>query len=437
MKRRGVIDFESAYQSWKWCARRREGESLLILDLGRHTVNALYAKVDRTGEVAVLDYSSTVDTGFSEGAVTEPARFAKAVEQVVSELRRRNGIRGRRLNVCISAPFISYFNHFTTVNINSRRRVTSKLIADAVRRAKEEISSLVEYVMQVVPVRFTLDSIYSGGEPPLGMRGQQLGIEIFFLTAPKASLEQIEKALRQCGYSVDTWWYSGLSAAESVLVPGGEAGTAVVEIGSEVTDVAVFHHGRLLHIGVVDRGGGDFDSALATFLNESISVAEEVKRNFGCALPQVVRPYEVIDLRERGVGADKMVSAREVARIICGRAEELLFAVEEEIGKALAPELVSKVILTGGGAKLEGLVELAEMVMDRHVELGVPRSVNGTRMGFSDPSCAALVGTLRLLRQRIKAKGQVETAGLTHFERLRVWLGCLAGSTVSDRSEVA
>ncbi len=435
MSRRPVIDFESAFQRWKIRSRRSGGDDVLILDLGQHSLNALYAKIERDGAVGAVDYAATVDSGLSEGAVTDEAKFAAAVERVATVLRRRNRLRTRRLQVSLSSPFISYFNHFVTVNLSPRRRVTQGLIDESIERAGDEISCLVEHVMQVVPVRYTLDSIYSGGGPPLGMRGQQLGIELFFLTAPEAALERIEKALKGCGYSVDGWWYAGLSAADSVMLPAAEAGVAVVDVGGATTDVAVFRNGRLLHVGVIRCGGRDFDSDLSTFLNEGLKVAEEVKRLFGCALPQVIRHNEVVDLRERGLGADKLVSAREIAGVIRDRARELSYMVEEEIGKAISPALLSRVVLTGGGAKLEGLAELAEIALERSVEVGAPRAVNGTRMGFSDPGCAALVGTLRLLRRRLLARRRVEPAGMSAGDRLRSWFGALVGSPVAERKE--
>ena len=436
MKRRAVIDFERAYQGWKGRARRGIGDNLLILDLGQKCMKALHAKIGPAGEVLVLDYASAPDTGFSDGAVTDPARFSASADRVVGELRKRNGLRSRKLDVSISAPFISYFSHFATVRLPARRRVTQRLVDNAVKTAREEISSLVEHVMQVVPVRYSLDSIYSGNEPPLGMRGEQLGIEIVFVTAPKSALEQVEKALKESGYAVGSWWHAGLSAAESILPNGNEAGVAVIDVGGNSTDIAVYAHGRLLHLGVVPGGGNDFDSDLAIFLNESMAVAEEVKHNFGCALPQVIRYNEVIDLKERGLGVEKLVSAREIATVLRDRAQDLLYAVQQEISKGIAPELLSRVVLTGGGARLAGLAELAEMVIDKKVEVGHPRAVNGTRMGFSDPGCAALVGTLKLLRRRLLAQRRVETAGMTAMERVSAWFGALVGSSVTERREV-
>jgi cell division protein FtsA len=436
MKRRAVIDFESAYQRWKGIARRGNGDTLLIVDVGHSTVKALLAKIGPAGEVMVLDYASCYNHGVNDGAVTDAARFAAAIERAVTEMRRRNGVRSKRLELSISAPFISYLNHFTTVKVPTRRRVTQRMIEIAVRRARDEISSLVEHVMQVVPVRYSLDSIYSGSEPPLGMRGEQLGIEITFVTAPLSALEQIEKALKACGYAVNSWSYSGLSAAQAVLGKNNEAGVAVIDIGGNSTDVAVFAHGKLLHMGVVAGGGRDFDSDLAIFLNESMAVAQDVKHNFGCALPQVIRYNEVIDLKERGLGVEKLISAREVATVLRDRAQELLYAVGQEISKGLALELLSRVILTGGCARLAGLPELAEIVLDRNVEVGQPRAVNGTLMGFSDPGCSALVGTLRLIRKRILASRRMDTAGMTSFEKFRCWLGALVGVPVAEGREL-
>lgn len=433
---RGALDFERAYQQWKLGARKNEGDDLLVIDLGESKINCLYAKLSGSGKVAMLDYACSGTTGFSGGAVTDPAKFEAAVAGTIGEIRRRNRMRSRMLHVSLTAPFVSYFNHFASVALPPRRRVTRRLIEKAMAGTRAEISSLVEHVMQVVPVRYTLDSIYSGGEPPLGMRGSQLGIEFLFVTAPRAALEQIEKNLKACGYGVASWWYAGLSAADSVALPESEAGVAVVDVGSGSTDVAVFRSGRLVHIGVIDRGGRDFDSDLAVYLNTSIKRAEEVKCQYGCALPQIIRPTEVIDLKDRMLGLEKLIPARDVAAVIRDRAHDLFYAVEAEISRALSPEHLSRIILTGGMARLAGLAELAESVLGRSVEVGIPGAVNGTVMGISDPGCAVLVGTLRLIRRRILAQRRFETEGMTAIERTMAWLGWLVGSRMREGSEL-
>lgn len=436
MKFKAAIDYEAAFQNWKRSARRTGGKDFIVLDLGHDSINALYAKIGNSGEVTVLDYASARGTGYSDGVISEPNLFSSTIDRVIGDLRKRNHLRIKKIDVTFSAPFIGSFNHFISVPLTARKRVTLKLVEEAIKSARGEISNLVEHVIQVVPVRFTLDSIYSGAEPPLGMGGNHLGVELLFITAPEASLEQIELALHETGYGVSNWWYAGISSSESVMVPSSEAGVAVADIGCGSTDVTVYQYGRLMHLGTIERGGRDIDSGLAEYLNESLKVAEEVKRQFGCALPQVVRFNEMIDLRERGLASNKLISAREVANVIRHRVQEILFSIEEEIGRALPPNRISRLILTGGTAKLQGLPELAEMTLQRGIEVGSPSAAQGTFMGFTDPSCAALIGTLRILRRKHIASFSLDPAAMTTTQRMKSWFGALVSTQPAEQREL-
>ena len=437
MSMKTTIDFESSFQRWKKRARKSSGEDFVVVDLGSASIDALRVKISPAGDVSVLDYASAPTVGYCDGAVVEAAHFVPVLKKVIGDVTRENRGKVKRLNVTFSAPFVSYITHFTSVNLPPRKRVTLSLVNEAVKAAREEISSLLEHVIQVVPVRYTLDSVYSGGEPPLGMGGRQLGMELLFVTAPEASLDQMKLAFNEAGYEVSEWWYSGISASESVFRPSAESGVAVVDIGAGSTDVSVYQHGKLLHVGVIEMGGRDIDNDLAVYLNESLHMAEEVKNKFGCALPQVIKYNEVINLRERGYSSTKMVAAREVASIIKKRAQELLFSVDEEIGKALPQNLISKVILCGGASKIQGLPELAEIVLGRSVELGVPCIANGTKMGFTDPCCAALIGTLKILRNKLMSTGLLDPAAMTFTQRLKSWAEALVSTPATEERTIS
>jgi len=425
---KSVIDYEAAYRSWKQEARHARGKDVILLDLGRSCLSVLCAKVDSDGGLTVLDYAACDNTGYANGVVADPKVFKHCIRRAVKELKSRNSLKIKQLHVTFSAPFVGYYEHFASVTMPPRKRVTLKLIDEVMIAAREEISSLVEHVIQVVPRRYKLDTLYSGAEPPLGMEGRQLGVDMILVTAPKASLDQIEGNLQECGFSVAEWCFAGIAAAESVMAPTGEAGVAVVDVGAANTEVSVYHYGRLLHIGVIESGGSDIDGDLATYLNESMRLAEEIKTNFGCALPQVIHHKEMVDLHERGFAANKIVSLREISTVIRDRAQELLFSVDEEISKAINQDQISRVIFTGGTSKIPGFTDLAEEVLDRCVELGVPSADKGTMMGFMDPRCAALIGMLKIIRKRQLDRGQLEPAAMTGVQRVRSWMGALVGA---------
>lgn len=425
---KSVIDYESAYKTWKRTARDGSGKDVLLLDLGRTSLSVLYAKVGREGELTVLDYASAGNTGYANGVISDPKLFKHCLKKTLCEVRDRNRIKLRKLHVTFSASFIGYYEHFASVNMPPRKRVTLKLVDEVLQAAQAEISSLVEHVIQVVPRRFKLDSIYSGAEPPLGIEGRNLGVDMMLITAPKASLEQVEGYLGDMGFSVAEWCYSGLASAESVMIPSGEAGVAVVDVGGGTTEVSVYHYGRLLHVGVIERGGYDVDADLASFLNENIRLSEEVKINYGCAIPEVIHHNEMIDLREKGFASNKIISIREVAEVIRDRAQEILYLVEEEISKAVSQDQISRVIFTGGMARVPGFVDLAEEVLDRCVEQGTPSAVKGTLMGFMDPQGASLIGMLRIIRKRQRARGRLEPDAMTGLQRMGAWMGALVGA---------
>lgn len=224
MNKKATVDFESSFQSWKKRTRKSSGEDYVVVDLGSASVDALRVKVNPAGDVSVLDYASAPTAGYLDGAVVEAALFVPVLQKVIKDVTKESRSKIRKLNVTFTAPYVSYITHFTSVNLPPRKKVTLSLVNEATNAARAEISSLLEHVIQVVPVRYTLDSIYSGGEPPLGMGGRQLGMELLFVTAPEASLEQMSRAFNEAGYEVGEWCtaVSVLPSQFSVLPPNPE-----------------------------------------------------------------------------------------------------------------------------------------------------------------------------------------------------------------------
>jgi cell division protein FtsA len=210
---------------------------------------------------------------------------------------------------------------------------------------------------------------------------------------------------------------------------------AVVDVGAASTDVAVYKNGQLLHVGTINRGGTDLDADLAIYLNENNKVAEAVKRRYGCALPEIISYNEMIDLRAAGLASDKLVSAQDIAVRIKARLKDLFYQVSEEMGKGLASHQISRIIFTGGVSSIPGFGELAEDVLDRNVEIGIPGSVDGTTMGFTDSASAALIGTLSMIRAQQLREHQLDHSGMTGVQKVSSWLSALVKPSVIEQRE--
>ena len=158
-----------------------------------------------------------------------------------------------------------------------------------------------------------------------------------------------------------------------------ELGVAMVDIGGGTTDIAVFTDGAIRHTAVLPVAGDQITNDIAVALRTPTQAAEELKKKFGTALVQMAPEGEMIDTPSVGERAPRKLARTTLADVIEPRVEELFLLVQAELRRSGFEELLGTgIVLTGGSAKLAGMVELAEEIFHMPVRLGVPQ-YNGAR----------------------------------------------------------
>ena len=100
------------------------------------------------------------------------------------------------------------------------------------------------------------------------------------------------------------------------------------------------------------------------------------------------------------VGEDERTQTNQVpkshlVRIIRPRLEEIFELVRTRLEDSGADTLSGRrVVLTGGGAQLPGIRELAQQVLDKQVRIGRPTRVSGLPEAASGPAFATAAGLL-------------------------------------------
>ena len=178
--------------------------------------------------------------------------------------------------------------------------------------------------------------------------------------------------MNRAGVTVVDTVIEQLAAAEAVLTPDEkELGVALVDIGGGTADLAIFERGSLWHTGVVAVGGDHFTNDIAVGLRTPIPDAEKVKRKSGCALSSMVDEDETIEVASVGGRKPRLMARRILSEILQPRAEEIFHLVWDEIRRAgYEKSLNSGIVLTGGGAILEGMPEIAEQIFDLPIRRG-------------------------------------------------------------------
>jgi cell division protein FtsA len=214
------------------------------------------------------------------------------------------------------------------------------------------------------------------------------------VTGATTSTQNLVSCVNRAGIEVKDMVIGQLAAAEAVLTPDErELGVALLDIGGGTADLAIFERGALWHTAVIGVGGDHFTNDIAVGLRTPIPEAEKVKRRSGCALSGMVDEDETIEVASVGGRRPRVMARRILSDILQPRAEELFHLAWDEISKAgYEKSLNSGLVLTGGGAVLDGLSEIAEQIFDLPMRRGVPAGVGGLADHLSHPACASALG---------------------------------------------
>jgi cell division protein FtsA len=261
-------------------------------------------------------------------------------------------------------------------------------------------------ILHILPQEFLIDG-QEGIREPVGMSGVRLEAKVHMVTGAVSAAQNIVKCIQRCGLEVDDIVLEQLASSYSVLTDDEkELGACIVDVGGGTTDIAVFLGGAIQHTAVIPIAGDQVTNDIAVSMRTPTQYAEEIKIKYACALSQLANPDETIEVPSVGERPPRRLARQTLAEIVEPRFEELfalirddfeeLFAlIRDELRRSGFEELIAAgVVITGGSAKMEGAVELAEEVFHIPVRLGSPQYVDGLSDVVRNPIHATGVGLL-------------------------------------------
>ena len=369
---------------------------LVACDIGTSKICVLVGEPTPAGTLDVIGKGSAANRGTRKGNIINVDATIEAVKRAAEEAEIMAGVQIARSWVGVSGSNIRSFNSRGVVAVVGKdREITRDDVARVIDAARGVQIPQDHEVIHVVPREFAVDG-QDGVADPAGMVGTRLEADVHVVTAPVAVTQNIVTCMNKAGIEVVQLVLEQFAAAEAVLTPDEkELGIALIDIGGGTTEVAVYQKGSIAHTAVVPIGGDHFTNDLAVVLRAPITDAERIKKKFGSALRSTVGEDEMVEVPMVGGRAPKLCPRTTLADILQPRAEELLGLVREDMQRlGLDKEIRSGVVLTGGGAELEGIVEIAEAIFEGPVRRGVPSGVGGLVDVISRPEWATATGLL-------------------------------------------
>jgi len=325
------------------------------------------------------------------------------LEAIVSSIRRAVEAAENAAEVPIESAYVGVagshvrgVNSRAGVSLGQRPRdVQREDVGRAVEAARGIPLAEDREVLHVLPQEFFVDG-QDNIRDPVGLTGQNLEANVHVVTASATATQNVITAVNRAGVIVADTVLESLASADACLTPDEkELGCCLLDIGGGTTDLAVYVGGVVRHTGAIPIGGDHFTNDLAVGLRTPIPEAERIKREHGCAWRPLVREDRAIEIASVGDRPARTIFTRALCEILEPRAQELLVLAAEELRRAgLDTLLPAGLVFTGGGARLAGLMELAEQMFHLPVRLAAPRGLEGMTEEVSQPEFATVVGLL-------------------------------------------
>jgi cell division protein FtsA len=399
-------------------------ENIVVgLDIGTTKICAVVGEVSR-GDINIIGTGTSPSIGLRKGVVVNIESTVESIKKAVEEAELMAGCEISSVYAGIAGGHITGFNSRGIVAIKGPE-ITQNDVDRVIDAARAVAIPMDREVIHVLPQEYIVDE-QTGIQNPVGMAGVRLEAKIHIVTGAVTSAHNIVKCANRSGLDVCDIVLESLASGEAVLTSEEkELGTGLLDLGGGTSDLAIFSGKNIKHTFVLSLGGNNLTNDIAIGLRAPLIEAEKIKTKFGTCLSTGIKSDETIEVPGMGGREPRKLPRQILAEILEPRMEEIFTLVKREIYRAGMENMInSGIVITGGTALLDGIIDVAEGVFNLPTRLGRPAGISGLVDVVNNPMYATGVG-LVLYGARMQPSKQFRIRDKNIFNgimgRMRKW----------------
>jgi cell division protein FtsA len=389
---------------------------IAALDLGSTKVCCFIASVQDDGQPRIVGIGHQLARGMRQGAVVDMDDLEHSIRAAVEAAEEMAGERVKSVVVNVSGGQPSSANVKVEVAMNGHP-VNEADLRRMLEHGRAHHESADRELLHAIPVDYTIDG-NEGIRDPRGMFGDRLGVAIHVISAGIGPVRNLGTVINRCHLDVESRVVSPYAAGLACLVEDEkDLGVTCLDMGGGTTSIAVFLGGQLVHTEVIPVGGQHVTSDIARGLSTPVAYAERLKTLYGSAIPSPADDREMLKVPLVGEAEDgtaNQVPRSLLIQIIQPRVEETLELVRGHLEQSGFDKAAGRrVVLTGGGSQMQGVRDLAGLVLDKQVRLGRPVAFQGLPEATGGPAFSTCAGLVRyaIAHQPAAARGRKSAGG--------------------------
>jgi cell division protein FtsA len=371
----------------------KKDKYIVGLDIGSTKTCVLLAEMDND-QLRFLALGAAESKGLRKGLIVNLDSTVSSIRRAVEEAEGVANVPVESAIIGVAGSHVRGVNSRGGVPLGPRPRDIER---DDVRRTIDAARNVSlpddREVLHVLPHEFRVDA-QEGIRDPIGMVGRRLEANVHIVTSSISATQNLVTAANKAGILINDTVLEPLASGEACLTQDErDLGVCLLDIGGGTTELIVCGCGVVRHTGAVAVGGDHFTNDLAVGLRTPIPEAERIKRQHGCAAAHLLRHEGSLEIASVGDRPPRTIFPRNLTEITEPRAMELLSLIADDLRRAgLDSQIPAGFVLSGGGARLNGLVELMEQLYHLPVRIAEPRGILDLPEQVAQPEYATVIG---------------------------------------------
>jgi len=356
------------------------GDYMIGLDIGTTKISVMIGRKNQYGKLEILGVGRAVSHGVARGIVANIDKTVASIKEAVDEAKQNSGIEIDEVFVGIAGQHIKSLQHRGEI---VRDNIDMEINKIDIEKLKSNMFKLItipgEEIIHVIPQEYTVDG-EDGIQDPKGMSGVKLEANFHVITAQVGAVSNIMRCVEKAGLTPkDLVLESFASAASTLDDDEFREGVALVDIGGGTTDVAIFLDNIIRHTAVIPFGGNVITQDIKTGLSILEKQAELLKIKFGSAMYTEDQENVMISIPGLRGREPKEIAVKNLSEIIGARYKEIIDLVYHQIKvSGYENKLMTGIVLTGGGAQIRNLKQLAAFITGKETRIGYPNEHLGS-----------------------------------------------------------
>ena len=369
------------------------------IDIGTTKIAVIIAE-KKDGALNILGFGKSSSSGLNKGIVVDIEDTIKSISKAIKEAENQANLEVESAYVGLTGEHIKGINCSGAISIFSNEyknpageQITQKHIDKVLEHSQAINLSPDRKILHILSKEFKVDE-KRGIKNPLGLSGHRLEANVHLVTIQRNIEKDLETCIEQCGLDVAGFILEPLASSSSVLDSNEKKlGSILIDIGGGTSDVIIHFNDSIMHTGAIPLGGENITKDIAFGLQTSLEQAEILKCKYGIAKESLANSDNKIKIIGTNGREDKEISEKDLSNIIQPRLMEIFTLAKNEVNKSeFKGEYTFGIILTGGGASMKNIPDLASEIFNMPIKIGIPDSINGKIDIINNPRFSTAIG---------------------------------------------